>query len=393
MQLLIKHIRSFQLILVLLALTCSPCHADPKALVHFAGFAYSGPYSDITKAFPYTAALNKLGSDKVAPLDAALHKLLLDKSFPGFTLDYQGLGNIQTGDDLALAFALNNESVSVEHIQGEYKILFTLDAQALFFNMKQMLIVASYPFGLDYIDVSPTMPTRAQIQDTFSKLYFGGLNANILSQFVSTLGTIRLKQRFGNTIQVSDVSIAQKAISKFPGDMQSSLEAVKDLIATQFSDYLSKNANVPILPYTKDYAIGNKIATRFANGDVFNLQVPQPDYTIDLNILDFKKILYDQESSGASWIYGAFMHVRIAEPLSNHVYFDATIRNGAVKIVPASQTNVDDWPAFQDALLGLMDQVTQQLVNPNSSWIDSHIGPAGNVQEFNNVTQVLKSCQ
>jgi len=393
MQLLNKPNRFYRIALVLLALTCTPCHADSKAVLHFAGFAYSGPYSDITKAFPYTAAINQPGPNKVAPLDEALHKLLLDKTFPGFTIDYQSLGNIQTGDDLALAFALNNESVSIEHIQDKYKVLFTLDAQALIFNMKKMQIVASYPLGLDYIDVSPTMPTPAQIQDTFSKLYFGGLNANILSQFVSTLENIKIKQRYGNTIQVSDVSIAQKAISNYPSDMQSSLGAAKDLIATQFSIYLSKNANIPVLPYTKDYAIGNKIATRFANGDVFNLEVPQPDYTIDLNLLGFKKILYDQESSGASWVYGAFMHVRIEEPLSNHVYFDATIRNGAVKIVPASQTNVDDWPAFQDTLLGLMDQVTQQFVSPDGSWIGSHVGPTGNIQEFQNVAQVLKSCQ
>jgi hypothetical protein len=393
MRLLNKPYSLFLVNLTFLVLSCAPSYATSKELVHFAGFAYSGSYSDITKAFPYTAAINEHTSGQVAPLDAALHQLLQNKSFPGFTLDYRTLGNIQSGDDLALAFALNNETVSVEHIQGVYKILFTLDAEALFFNMKQMEIVASYPFGLDYVDVSASPPTQAQIENSVSKLYLGGLNANILDQFVDALDIVQLKQDFGNTIQVSDVSIADKVVAELPAKMQSNLVGEKDLMATQFSNYLSKNGDVPVLPYTKDYAIGNKIATRFANGDVFNLQVPKPDYSVDLNLLGFKKLLYDQESSGASWIYGTFMHIRVSEPLSNHIYFDSTIKNAAVKVVPASQTNVDDWPAYQDALLGLMDQVTKQFVTPDSSWIGSHIGAAGDVQEFQNVAQVLKSCQ
>jgi len=386
-------IKNHEWLIVGIALFWLPCTTQASEIVHFAGFAYSGPYADISAAFPYTYSLNHPGADGVDPLDHALLVQVQNHKFNGFNLDFVNLGNVQTNDALALEFALNRESVSVEQIGGIYKILIILDADALFFDMKQMQIVAAYPFGINYIDVSPTLPSKAYIQDLVNKLYLGNLKVNIIDQFSQTLESINLKQHYGNTIQVADVNISDKASAVLPDLLKNNIEATKDLIARQFSSYLSKNGNIPVLPYTKDYAIGNKIATRFANGEVFNLKVPTPDYTISLDIRGFKKIIYDQEVGGASWVYGAFMHLKIMEPLSNHTYLDLNIKNGAVKIVPSSQTYVDDWPAYQDTLLDMMNQLTKQLMNPDESWVKSHTGDADNLTAFQNAEKVIKSCQ
>jgi len=386
-------IKNHEWLMVVILLFGLPCIAQASEMVHFAGFAYSGPYSDISAAFPYTYSLNHPGADGADPLDHALLVKVENHKFNGFNLDFVSLGNVQTNDALALAFALNRESVSVEQIGGLYKILIILDADALFFDMKQMQIVAAYPFGINYIDVSPIPPSKTYIQDLVNKLYLGDLKVNIIDQFSQTLESINLKQHYGNTIQITDVNISDKASAVLPDYLKNNIEATKDLIARQFSSYLSKNGNIPVLPYTKDYAIGNKIATRFANGDVFNLKVPTPDYTISLDILGFKKVIYDQEVGGASWVYGAFMHVKVMEPLSNHIYLDATIKNGAVKIVPSSQTYVDDWAAYQDTLLDMMNQLTKQLINPDESWIKGHTRTSDNLPGFQNVEKVIQSCQ
>lgn len=369
--------------------------AAAQPVVHFAGFAYAGPYSGIAAAFPYTSSLAPpTGSSGESQLDERLRRVLSREVIPGFKLDFTTLGNVNKGDSLALALVLDHESVSVEQIQHNvYKLLVTLDAQALFFNANKMQIIASYPFGLDYIDTSPMPPTKNYITSVVKQIYLGGLQANLFAQFADKLSKVNLKPRYGNTIQITDVEISSQATDLMPAAMQQNMAAAKALFATQFAAYLSNNADVPVLPYTKGYAIGNKIVASFANGKVFNLAIPTPDYAISLGIKGFKKILYSQNAGGASWIYGAFASVEVSEPLSHHIYINLNAKNGAVKIVPATQVNVADWPAYQDTLFGLMDQVTAEFTTPDKSWIKIHTGDSANIIEFQNVTRVLKSCQ
>jgi hypothetical protein len=135
------------------------------------------------------------------------------------------------------------------------------------------------------------------------------------------------------------------------------------------------------------------MAARFANGDVYNLKVPDPDYAITLDLLSLKKIKYDQESDGASWIYGAFIQLRAFEPLSNHVYMDAMIKQGDTKVVPASQTLVDDWAAFQVTIQGLMQGLTETLATPDPQWVHSHMGAADSYTQLEELKKVVESCK
>ena len=364
-----------------------------QSTVHFAGFAYTGAYQDIAKSFPLTYAIDVKSSAGVSVLDQELRTRIAGHTYKDFNLDFEGLGNTHTGDDVALAFGLNRENVSVEHLAGVFKIVVTIDAQVLFFDMKQQQIVASYPFGLDYIDTTSEQPTQDYEQSLVRKLYFGGVAVNIFDEFAKALSSVGLRQHYGHTLQVTSVSIDDRAKGYIPPNVQGDLPALQSLIATEFSEYLAKNIGVPVLPYMKDYAIGNKMAARFANGDVYNLKVPDPDYAITLDLLSLKKIKYDQESDGTSWIYGAFIQLRAFEPLSNHVYMDAMIKQGDTKIVPASQTLVDDWAAFQVTIQGLMQGLTETLATPDSQWVHSHMGAADSYTQLEELKKVVESCK
>jgi hypothetical protein len=48
---------------------------------------------------------------------------------------------------------------------------------------------------------------------------------------------------------------------------------------------------------------------------------------------------------------------------------DAEFKNGEVKEVPASQTYVDDLPAYNDSIRGLFDKVAQVLGGQDLPWL------------------------
>lgn len=148
-----------------------------------------------------------------------------------------------------------------------------------------------------------------------------------------------------------------------------------------------------MLPPSKGQAIGNRMATRFANGKVYTLEIPEADYAVELNLDELKRIEYGSTAAGRSFVYGAFLTVRVLEPLSGRVYFDARLRNGATKLVPANQTSVDDAAAFQDALLALLDKFTTALASPEPAWAEKHAGDRAVAKQMQELAKVLQSCR
>ena len=73
---------------------------------------------------------------------------------------------------------------------------------------------------------------------------------------------------------------------------------------------------------------------------------------MDVDVRGFKKVLSKKTDAESLWIYGAFLNVRVYEPEFNVVFFDAPIKYGVSKIVPASQMNVDEFPVVSEALTG-----------------------------------------
>ena len=378
---------------MLLALLLLAPSAHAKPVVQFAGFAYAGAYRNIQTAYPYTAAINVPAPSGIDLLGKALMVRIRGQHFPGFRIDMSGLGRIHGNNPLALAFDLTHETVSVEHIGGYYKILVILGAQALFFNIAKMQIVADYPVGFQYVDLSNTKPAPSSLRDLVRSLYVGHRSANIFNAFLKTLQRVQLKPNYGHTIAVTQVVLSPKARQQLADLSQNDPSAIKMLIAQQFSADLTRNNSVPVLPYMKDYAIGNKISARFANGTVFNLQIPKPDYSVILTLLKFKKLPYSQDASGSSWIYGVFLHIKVLEPLSARTYLDATVKDGAVKLVPASETIVPDWPAYEETLFDLLNKLTLAIQNPTRRWAKTHTGDSRNVFGLLAAKKVIASCQ
>jgi hypothetical protein len=135
------------------------------------------------------------------------------------------------------------------------------------------------------------------------------------------------------------------------------------------------------------------MAMRISDGSVYNLKIPQEDYAIQLALIKFKKVEFQKTAAGASVIYGAFLNVKSLEPLSGKIYFDAVIKNGATKIIPAGQDVVDDWAAHQESLMALIDKFTQQLSNPEPEWLETHTGNKALVNNMKNFEKVVQSCK
>jgi hypothetical protein len=263
----------------------------------------------------------------------------------------------------------------------------------LFFDFDGMKVVATYPVSVEYIDAFDAAPTHEEIAKDVQEIYFGDLKVNMLRAYLQALQTAVLKPNVGNTLRLTSITITPSALDGLAPSLRLRPMDAQQYVAQAFDKALVANQHVSVLPYSKDAAIGNTMALRFANGTIYNLLIPQADYAIQLTLSGFRKIQYEKTRVGSGWIYAAYAKFKLFEPLSNQVYIDAAFRDGVVKIVPADESSLMDWPVYQEAMLTLFDHLTGALSEPDSAWATKAAGTPAIQNDLIKVRNVLQSCR
>ncbi len=354
----------FSIVLFLLVVGTSTCCA--KSLpVQFAGFSFRGNFCQIKKNYPFTYKIFKEQKGNRSVLDFELYEKIKNiplKNIHLITRSYSSLENAP----LCLACCMDNEMVVKDEYSGGYKIVIDLGAQILFFDFNTFTLVACYPLSIQLIHFSKSKPTDNMISNMIRDLLLSHrYKINLFDEFTHLLSNIECKKIYGEAMQVTDVILEKKALPFLPEKFQKDNNNLKIFVAQSFGKYLSKNLGVSVLPYTKGYTIGNKMSLRFNDAEVFQLEIPEPQFAVKLTLRGFKKVLVDKKSSGSSWVYGAFTHISITQPEGKKSYLDENIKNGVVKIVPAEQKGVDEWSVYQESLIGdeigLFDKLTKSF--------------------------------
>jgi hypothetical protein len=185
--------------------------ASPDSKVYFAGVAYTSNAATITQAFPHVSTALSGGGD--ATLNQRVRTLLQSQTLPE-TIAFDSLGSIKDAtNSSALALGLDRETTSVEHIGDVYKLRVEVSAQALFFDFKEKQVLGSFPFIIDFIDVSATPPSDEQIQTAYHNLLFGAPGQHDLaSEFAKTLAHASVPSAANKHLRVTSSTLGPKAL-------------------------------------------------------------------------------------------------------------------------------------------------------------------------------------
>lgn len=374
--------------------TTAPSSASAPE-VYWSGFAYQGDFDLVERRYPNSKLLGDRKENGRSILDVRLQAAIQGIENDSFNIVDDRLGSLDPDapSSIALAFVLDRETVSVEHIGSHYKLLVAISAQALFFDFKEKAVVSTFPMSLIYVDVQDSEPTEAEKAILVENLYLGSLKVNVIREFARILAAANLNSSVSSRIQVTNVAIDPGVVDYLPALWKNNLADFGVFVSQQFGRSLSQNQDVPVLPFKLDSAIGGRMSASFAQGYVYDLALPEPDYVISLSLEKLVKIEYAKVAAGTSFVYGSYLRVTAMEPLSRRIYFENTIKNGAVKTVPISQTLVDDWPAYQDSLLGLIDTFTAELGNPTKQWAKKHLGDESAQKQLSSFARVVQSCR
>ena len=295
---------------------------------------------------------------------------------------------------IAVALVIGSETVSVEQLAGLHKLFVLIRAQALFFDFKSMSVVRAYPISFAHIDIFDRAPTPDEIAARVRGVYEGaGGKPGIFTRFGTTLGKATMPSSTSRYLQVSKITIKPEAMSSIPAYLSSTSAVAETWGADLVGEALSTRAGVPIIPYSKGYAVGNVMTMRVSDGDVYNLKLPKPDYEINVEFTRLVKRKYGESAAGASYIYGSYASMKIEEPVSGKVYMNTPLKNGEIKLVPVTQTYVDDFPAYYDSVNGLFVKLSEALAGKGNDWVKSAAAATDIDKQIADTRELIKLCK
>lgn len=369
--------------------------AQEKTEVTLAGMAFSGDGASLEQRFPYSRAyekqLEQSGDRAYARIQASMAAAPAQhlQVMPGMLEELKGRDQA-----IVTSLVINSETVSVETFGGLHKLFVLIRAQALFFDFKSMTVIRSYPVSFAYIDVFDRKPNRADILARVQAVYEGASNKpGLFARYANVLAQATLPAQVPRLLKVSQVSIDPSVMDSLPDYLKGDSAMAQTWAADMVSEAISTRAGVPLIPFTQGYAVGNVLAMRVSDGAVFNLKLPEPDYTIAVELTGIKKVKFGAAAAGESFIYGTYAKVRIEQPLMGTVYLDTALKNGETKVVPATQTYVDDFPAYYDSWNGLFTRLATAIANKDMGWVKAAAAAPDIQAQILKTNQLISQCK
>lgn len=385
--------RKFVLVVAAFLTLAASAFAQDKQ-VTLAGMAYSGTDATIQQRFPYSAkyaaALEAAGTLPYQKLLAAVQATPPS----GFRVVTTPIDDLKGKDQaLVTALVLGSETVSIERFGETRKLFVLVRAQALFFDFKSLAVLRAYPVSFGYIDNFDRDPTEQEKLERVRMVFEGaGGRPGLFARFAEKLAAARLPDQAPLALQVSHVSFTPEMLAVIPDYLKSSPEVYETWGADLVSEAVSAHIGVPMVPYLKGQAVG-RMSMQVMNGDVYNLALPKPDYEISVAFKGVKKLKFSESAGGSSFIYGTFADIAIREPVLNKTYLSTALKNGETKIVPASQTYVDDFPAFYDSLNRMFVKLADTVAGKGTDWLKSAAAAPDILSQIAKTKELMDKCK
>ena len=346
--------------------------------IYYAGVSYLGNYSYIRQNYPVALELNTGTKDQpVGELDAALNALIAQTP-PQFLTIKKDMANLKAGQSFTMVLAIDSEYVCHENIGGSIKMIAEISGQLLFFDFSKMTLFANYPIAVAKNHVIDTgADIKAESKKLLQELYLGsGDNPGFLRFAALKLAAVNVRETAGLRFQVANVDISNAVAGAMPETTTE--QRFKQYLGQYLSARLALGYHIEVLPFVKGYAIGNRMAGRFSNGEVYNLTLPDPDYIFNISVTNLKQ----QPFNNGDLLFAAQMRFVFQEPRQGKNYINGLFHYAVPKLVAKNQSDIDAWAAYVDVMEVLLDELVDQLGHPDGKWLKTHGGNKESVRQF-----------
>ena len=379
----------------IVAICCSFClyfNSSLAQVVQVAGFSFSNDYSHSDYFYPMTKQISQ--ENNLDKIFAGYVKKIKNKDIK-FAFEQSGDKN---DNSIAMTFSVNKESKIVTKLSDkQWKIVVVLDSQILFFDFNQMKVINTIPLTVTYIGVENKEPTNEDLKKILEGLLVGNnpnVTTNVFKVASQRIADIKIKEKYGNRIKVGNVIISDNAKNIIESN-KGNVSGYKMLVAQSFSKNLAEKQGVAVLPFTFGESIGNKMTLTFSDLRVYNLEVPEADYLVDITIDNFKTSDNKLSATALTRFFAVFSKIKFYQPDTNKVYMNSKIRHIQQKTMSTTEVTSDLF-GYGATTEDLFVQFLKNINNVDSDWLDNAVAPdlkSKTKDEMKAVSALLQKCK
>ena len=348
----------------LLSVLCAPAIAQTAPMV-YAGYAFSGDYGNRARLYPLSAELaaeekdgylDRLLRERIAAHPVAAARLQLDQADAAL-------------DQTSVAFALVQESVEQQRMDGKYWTILTLHANILAFNRSSNSIVASYPVRLRLTRAEAAALSPAELKEWVRSAYAGtNARANIFDQWLAALPTLKLRNSASKYLRVTEVGFTPEAEAVL-GAAHLDARALRNQLANAFEASVAEAAQISVIPNSVGEAIGSKMACRFANGAQIALSLPPADFELSFTVRGFAGKTVEKQAYFQD-IFRVLGAVKLTQPDLAETYLNENVYETQIVTRPREAgMELETWPQYYKTLQLLMAGVAKQMNQVDDRWL------------------------
>ena len=369
--------------------------------VFYAGFSFSGNYIDKNSSIKFTSTIidekNENGLDVIS---SSLIKSIKRVKAKNFNIDFD-FADLEKGleESVVMSVVLDNETYFNEYepISKTYMNNIQMFFQIIFYNFKTKKLITSIPYDVSVPFFTKNEPTEKEIINYIKQFYTVGLKEmnserkiNAFSQVEKSLNDFELKEKYNLRIGVTSVKFEDKAIVAIPENYKKNIKPLENIFAQLFSSRLSLHNDVALVPYIEGMAIGAKMKQQFVNSDViYDIELPKPDYNIDLTIRGFKKVLAKKSDVNNIYFWATFLNLKISQPDLNKIYMDDDLKNVIKKSIPSQITDINDWYKFYITTYELFDGFSYNINAMDEKWLSKTNKTDGFKKSMQNIGKLM----
>lgn len=367
----------FFLIIVSIFFLGKACKAN-SLQVYYAGFSFLGDKKGQFEGMPLTTQLLK---EKINNIDAISYIITenLKKTNPkNFKLNFS-MADLEKGESIIMSIGIVKESHTEEY--NSYSRVFNnnieLFLQILFYDFKEKKLIAAIPIYGELNFITEAKATNSDKLKYLKQFYFNelvnqqGQKIGISSEVTRIVENFELKEKYSNRIGVTNVYVEDSAKNEIPEYILKNLDNFKTALAQNFSASLAFLQGVAVVPYIEGVAIGGLMKQKFVNSaEIYNIQLPNPDFYIEIGISNFKKGLAETSDISELWQYGSAIKFKIFEPLLNKEYLNDRLRR-VTNIQRARGTDINHWGKFYFNNQMLFQELIINISKQDKNWIEN----------------------
>lgn len=353
--------------------------------IQFAGVAYLARADEIATRFPVFEAMRTRAEASGRSLNQSLLAALQQAGLPlridlatryGLTMSFAVDDEYRVLQPLSQAAtsetALDALSAAPQPRGARYRVVTGISGQLLTYDVREneQVALSAYPVTYEYVDVINSPPGPAYAAQVASQILDDFVTSDPSGVFPQAAAALRLLPRSREArckVRIAPITYdsltGRAGQQRFGGGDTRIADALRNLVQRQ----LVTSAQLPLLP-NGDSRARSEMLQRFANGEVFRLTIPEPDFEVVFSDMRTRQMEAGRSASRRVDATGVQVQIAVRVPFDSSIRVRGTYRFIVNDTVPVNQVAGDPWPHVTAAVTGLTTNLGRSMRRRDKEW-------------------------